>query len=236
MTYLGQKFQVSPVCSAMSIHHLFKHHAVPSFNTTWDINQFQLVIGFVINRPSWPRLLWNRAQGTQKPPSSDATMLNPRIELGAVTDWLRERCSSSSGPLVNSFEDEGFRICSDEPEEEGFGSGWLPLHPRLKPKEKSLACPSMSDSFVRFIVLCRTLQEWHTVRWAIEEDKKCWYHREPTFFFTPAVGLRAELEKKAVVDHSSVEVVPTGRLSCTRWQSTSRSTKFLCWWQDKARS
>ena len=28
-------------------------------------------------------------------------------------------------------------------------------------------------------------------------------------FCTPAVGLRAELEKKAVVDHTSVEVVPT---------------------------
>ena len=37
----------------------------------------------------------------------------PGIELGAVTDWLRERCSSSSGLLVDSFEDEGFRICSD---------------------------------------------------------------------------------------------------------------------------
>ena len=40
-------------------------------------------------------------------------MSNPGIELGAVTDWLRERCSSSSGLLVDSFEDEGFRICSD---------------------------------------------------------------------------------------------------------------------------
>ena len=38
------------------------------------------------------------------------------------------------------------------------------------------------------------------------------------FFCTPAVGLRAELEKKAVVDHTSVEVVPTPTawLSCTR--------------------
>ena len=33
----------------------------------------QLVMDFVINCPtSWPRLLWNRAHGTQKPPSSDA--------------------------------------------------------------------------------------------------------------------------------------------------------------------
>ena len=38
------------------------------------------------------------------------------------------------------------------------------------------------------------------------------------FFCTLAVGLRAELEKKAVVDHTSVEVVPTptARLSFTR--------------------
>ena len=41
-------------------------------------------------------------------------------------------------------------------------------------------------------------------------------------FCTPAVGLRAELEKKAVVDHTSDEIVPTAdrtptaRLSCTR--------------------
>ena len=131
-------------------------------------------------------------------------MLNPRIELGALTDWLRERCSSSSGLLVDSFEDEGFRICSDDREEEGFGSGWLPLRPRLKLKGKSLACSSMSDSFIRFIVLCRTLQEWHTVRCAIEEDKKCWSHRKRTFLYTRGmVGQRAELEKKVVVDHIS---------------------------------
>ena len=36
------------------------------------------------------------------------------------------------------------------------------------------------------------------------------------FFCTPALGLRAELEKKAVNDHTSVKVVPTpiARLSC----------------------
>ena len=43
---------------------------------------------------------------------------------------------------------------------------------------------------------------------------------ESVLFCTPAVGQQAELciEKKAVVDHTSVEVVatPIARLSCTR--------------------
>ena len=93
-----------------------------------------------------------------------------------------------------------------------FGSGWLPLRPRLKPKEKSLACPSMSDSFVRFIVFCRTLQEWHTARWAIEEDEKCWYHRERTFLYTHLSRGRGDAHRTALVHK-------------TRWQS--HSTKFL---------
>ena len=82
-----------------------------------------------------------------------------------------------------------------------------------KTEEKSLACPSMSDFFVRFIVLCRTLQEWHTGRWAIKEDEKCWYHREHTFFCTP----------------TSVEVVatPTARLSCTRHVDSPVRPNFL---------
>ena len=99
-----------------------------------------------------------------------------------------------------------------------FGSAWLPLRPRLKPKEKSLACLSMPDSFVRFIVLCRTLQEWHTARWAIEEDEKCWYHRERTFlkfFCTP----------------TSVEVLatPTARFSCTRYVDSPKKKLSFVW-------
>ena len=51
-------------------------------------------------------------------------------------------------------------------------------------------------------------------------------HRERSFFFFLYTRRKpaAEREKKAVVDHISVEVVPTptARLSCTRSQSTSR--------------
>ena len=72
----------------------------------------------------------------------------------------------------------------------------------------------MPDSFVRFIVLCRTLQEWHTARWAIEEDEKCGYHGS-VLFCTP----------------TSVEVVatPTARLSCTRHVDSPKKKLSFVW-------
>ena len=70
----------------------------------------------------------------------------------------------------------------------------------------------MSDSFVPFIVLWRTLQERHTARWAIVGGG--WKMLIPSrayCFCTPAVGLRAELEKtwSPSLITASVEVVPT---------------------------
>ena len=96
LTSLGQKFQVSPVCSAMSIIisltscsscnagvFLLQLCSVPntlslcvlltafSFRVVEALVQLVImVIGFMINCPtleSWPPLLWNRAHGTQKP-------------------------------------------------------------------------------------------------------------------------------------------------------------------------
>ena len=59
----------------------------------------QLVLGFVINCPtSWPRLLWNRSHGTQRPPPSDEEYVS-HCTRPAILPWTvaASRSESASG-------------------------------------------------------------------------------------------------------------------------------------------
>ena len=113
--------------------------------------------------------------------ASKRPMSNPELSRTGRSHIMTSRALFCL--IVDSFEDEGFRNCSDEPEEEGLNRlARLDCRFALdynRKKRAWLVCPCRIPSFVpRFIVLCRTLQEWHTARWAIEEDEKCSYHRE----------------------------------------------------------